>query len=224
MIKILSLDTLRALMVHYASSGELEKVKNCIESLSYPVDCVAPGEITALMAASHYKKPEVLKYLLEKGADPNKKCAAGYTPLIYSLLEEGNPCAKILLDHGCDVNISDTKGGTALMRAAFHGMEEIFFTLLNKGADPKVVGEHGATAFVFCAVGKCSINIARTLKSLGVDVNKKALHGDTALHTAIKKGEKEFSLELVKLGCDIDAKNDKGDTPREMLISRNWSF
>lgn len=66
-------------------------------------------------------RTDVLRMLLERGADVNARSQHGYKPTaLMRARDEGTPrCSmELLLEHGADVNIRDTKGDTALSEVA----------------------------------------------------------------------------------------------------------
>lgn len=62
--------------------GDLEKVKQICQSLSgQNIDTEDPHGNTALHLAIHLKKPEIVEYLLSRGANPFYRSKAGWTAL-----------------------------------------------------------------------------------------------------------------------------------------------
>ena len=89
---------------------------------------------TALTASSFYKKPDVVKLLLEKQATVNMQDTFGRTPLMYSAAMGAEEIVTMLLEAGANPNIQDNKGRTALMEA-YSKQEAIIAEILkNAGA------------------------------------------------------------------------------------------
>ncbi|XP_071510006.1 ankyrin repeat, SAM and basic leucine zipper domain-containing protein 1-like [Diadema antillarum] len=92
-----------------ASRGNLEEVQDFIAK-GMAVDCMLKAGWTALMYAASCGQPAVVRYLLEKGADPNfNRASFMYSPLMAvcsSNLSENAilECLTLLTDHGADVN------------------------------------------------------------------------------------------------------------------------
>jgi ankyrin repeat protein len=79
------------------------------------------------------EKIEIVKYLLEKGADPNKKLSTtGNTLLYHSMVTNDIELVKILLDGGANPNIKNKDGKYApLHEAVVYNKIELVKTLLS---------------------------------------------------------------------------------------------
>jgi ankyrin repeat protein len=61
--------------------------------------------ITSLATACRFCEFEIVKMLIEAGADPNLPSNNGYTPLLYLIRERNDiKLIKYLIDAGADVN------------------------------------------------------------------------------------------------------------------------
>jgi ankyrin repeat protein len=93
---------------------------------------------TALHLAAMNGHLEIVKLLLEHGADVNAKTKEGYGyTALHSAASNGHlEIVKLLLEHGADVNAKTKYGGyTALHSATMNGHLEIVKLLLEHGAD-----------------------------------------------------------------------------------------
>ena len=77
------------------------------------INLEANNGYTPLYGAIHDEKPEMIKFLIENGADINKK-TDGNTPLHAALQceEDGFECLEILLENGADLSIPNKEGKT----------------------------------------------------------------------------------------------------------------
>ena len=81
--------------------------------------------MTALHIASSRCHLEIVKLLLELGADVNEKAKEGATPLHFAAQEDCLETVKFLLESGADINAKDDEGRTPLVRAIQWENEDI---------------------------------------------------------------------------------------------------
>ncbi len=91
---------------------------------------------TALTAASFYKKPEMVKLLLEKQALVDIQDRSGRTPLLYAAAMGTEEITTLLLEAGANPNTQDKNGRTALMEAYSKQEAKIAELLKSAGAGP----------------------------------------------------------------------------------------
>jgi ankyrin repeat protein len=117
----------------------------------------------------------VLKYLLERGLDPNAKVDDRGTPLLNSICASNSSerfayrFAETLLEAGCDPNRSDYNGDTPLLVWAAAGDEqeqEMAELLLRHGADPGIVNNRGDTALILAAANNSEASGRRIVRLL----------------------------------------------------------
>ncbi len=91
---------------------------------------------TVLMEAAVEGNEEVVKFLLNRGADVNAKDKDGWTSLMGATVEGHLETAQLLLTAGADVNAQNDSGDTALNMAFGMGQFEIADVLLENGGLP----------------------------------------------------------------------------------------
>jgi ankyrin repeat protein len=67
------------------------------------VDAEDNDGLTALMNAAEIGDEDMLQYLLDKGAEPNKLSHSGFTPLILAAAGGHTGCVKALVHMGAEV-------------------------------------------------------------------------------------------------------------------------
>ena len=102
----------------------------------------AQGE-TALMLAAIGGRLEIVRMLLDGGAEPNQP---GWTPLIYAAVNNHVEVARLLLARNAQVDATAENGMTALMMAAREGQLQMVLLLLEHGADVNYTSPFGANA------------------------------------------------------------------------------
>jgi len=88
----------------------------------------------ALMAAAGYNQEEIVKLLLENGANVNIANSWGVTPLMKASSNGHENIVKLLLENGADVSTKSNKGLTALDLAVANKHKKIAELLKRKGA------------------------------------------------------------------------------------------
>jgi hemoglobin len=114
-------------------------------------------------------------------------------------------------------------GSTLLHFAAGAGCLEVVTLLLRLGADPNIQdrGEHTP---LYCVANECASKtgpeVVRALVRAGADVNAcGGVTQATALHMAARRGHVEIARALLDSGAAVNARDRKGDTPRQRAIN-----
>jgi ankyrin repeat protein len=105
----------------------------------------ASGE-NALMLAAFNGDIDLVKALIDKGAEVNKK---GWAPLHYACANGHDDIVKLLLDHSAYIDAGSPNGTTPLMMAARGNHLSTVKVLLDAGADSRVKNQLGLTALDF---------------------------------------------------------------------------
>jgi ankyrin repeat protein len=118
-----------------AGSGHFDLVKLLIRK---GADLNARWYANNYMGYAMNQSPEMVRLLLESGADPNNANWLGVTYLHKAAWLGSEAIAKLLLDYGADPNAVDEEyGATPLGWAAKWGKADIVRLLLERGADPR---------------------------------------------------------------------------------------
>ena len=135
---------------------------------------------TSLMYASLDGHTDIVKLLLERGADPNiKHRFYGHTALMKATENSHIDIIRILLEKGANPNIRNELGYTPLISASREGHIEIVRLLLENGADPNIKNNWGETPLMMASISGHS-DIVRLLLERGADPNIKHRYGFTA--------------------------------------------
>jgi ankyrin repeat protein len=105
--------------------------------------CVAE---TALRYAVAVGRADIVKLLLELGANVDAKNFYGKTALMYAVAVGRTDLIKILLEKGANVNARDDYGNTVMLLASSYGRSDIVKLLLERSADINAVHDGGKTA------------------------------------------------------------------------------
>jgi hypothetical protein len=119
-----------------------------IETLQKMIECIDinenNGRTSLLGYACSNGKEDIVKMLLEKGADVNLEI--GRPAIIGAAIGGNSNILEIIINKGADVNSRDERGMTALMCAARGNRTQIVKILLANGADASLKDIEGRTA------------------------------------------------------------------------------
>ena len=189
---------------------------------------------TPLMQAILERHVEVVKVLLEYGANPNHTCDGNGTPLSVSVCEKDmaenfdNAALKIfklLIKYGAgaSVNTKTLNYWTPLHNASKYGKVVEVEDLIKLGADIEAKTDFGFTPLLSaCENGQ--LPTVKALVKAGARMDARphflALGGGTSLHFAVNSDKIDIVKFLVQSGADFKATNFKGDTPLKMSIEK----
>lgn len=145
------LDRKPALSIFDASTvGDTDRVRELLAADRALANAVAGDGFFPLGLAAFFKRPAVMKVLLQSGADPHMASKpAGFTPLHSAVADdqgvEVKDMVRWLLDAGADPNARSTTDGTPLHTAAFTGNIPVIQMLLAAGGDPEATDTKGHT-------------------------------------------------------------------------------
>ena len=160
---------------------DLEKVRHLLSKGVDP-NCASTAReylgSTPLINAVNSENTDLVKILLDGGADPNFRWSCYIkSPLCWAAWYSNTTIVKMLLDAGADPNNGDYEGGTPLHRAVratkaypysmFKGAETVEM-LLGAGANPNKADNHGQTPLDLARkYGKDAYHLVKQLLDAG---------------------------------------------------------
>jgi ankyrin repeat protein len=153
---------------------------------------------------------EGIRFLLEHGADPNRKTRwEGKTALHQAILRDNRlPIIEEMLDHGADPALTNAAGRSAVAMAARRGRGDVLETLGRRGVPLQL---HGVERLI-AACARNDAGAVRSLTSREPDlVGQLRAQGGTLLAEFAGVGNTEAVRRLLDLGVDVGAKHLEGD-------------
>jgi hypothetical protein len=101
---------------------------------------------TGLHIAAQRRDTLWIRFLLQRGADPNIRNKAGATALQIATTLGHLEGVEELITRGADVNVTDRQGETPLISAVHQRNKDLIARLLKQGADPDRTDNSGRSA------------------------------------------------------------------------------
>lgn len=141
-------------------------VDECLNS-GRDVNAKILGDSTLLHKFSYYRKPRVVRMLLQRGARVNELSRNGETPLQTACYQTGNlECVELLLEHGANPNtgLNSLFHASPLVRAATQGIPELCETLVKHGALLSLKDRKNRSQLQIAATEFCNAEYKRVLR------------------------------------------------------------
>lgn len=185
---------------------------------------------TPLFCAAKEGHLDIVKYLLERGANPNATnhygvsvlwipCQRGLTNIVELLLEKGaNP---EISPSGIEAEERSISGWTPLYAAIKSRQYAVVKILLTANANPNAVTSLGSTPFLLASeigdldVIKCFVEHGANLdySPSGKEADELNITGQTALFMATLKEQNDVVQYLIEKGSRVNVKNRYGVSP-----------
>lgn len=179
------------------SRGDINTVREYITQLSPGEINSVIGGMTPVMKASSVGNADLVRLLIEHGADPNKRGSHQRTALQYAAEKNRLAAAKVLVNFGADLNGTDTARLSPLTMAADRGYRDFALFLIDKGADVNIQHVQGWTALIDAA-RTGDLLLVKRLVEAGADINLRLKNGGNALDIARKNNHNDVEAYLLK--------------------------
>jgi ankyrin repeat protein len=190
----------------------MERVLELLQLGASPKEWHPEEGYSALHGAAGWGHLNVVKELMQHGADPNGQSHNGQSPLSLAAAIGSTDTAAALLEGKADVNHADLYQRTPLHEAALGGSFAVMQLLLDAGARAdaadmlQVMPLHEA-----CKASQPEA--VSLLLAQGAAVAAACSRGYTPLHHACEKGHLEVAQVLLGAGAPVDAMTHDKQTP-----------
>ncbi|PCG18900.1 ankyrin repeat domain-containing protein [Brachyspira sp. G79] len=179
-------------LMNAISKGDMKELEKLIKDdtdLNKQYDNITP---LGLAAARNDK--EMVKFLVEKGADINLEDGYGYTPLIIAMKYRNIGLVKDIIDLKPDLNAICSATGdtplTYLVREVWFGTDACYYMIKN-GADVNKKNDNGDTPLIVAVENVIgSYGMLGVIINMGADYNIKNREGKTAMDIVIEEDDK----------------------------------
>ena len=203
-----------------AANGLPDALAKLLETSETAIDLNAKDEYNCapLLWAARNGHIDMLKLLLDKGADVETAGYNGMRALHHVCNSSKEKCVEILLEADANPNATDDANSTPLHWAAARGVLNIVVRLSDKGADPNVATKTGVRPIhKACMYGQAQI--VKKLVEGGADLDAADESGNTALHYAARMGFAECVRALVGLNANRKAQNKTKQLPADVALT-----
>jgi len=205
----------------YCEEGDIQNVINRLTDNAVDINSeMRRGNYneytTPLIVASTYGHKDIVKILLDSGANIEDSDEHRHTALFLACQHGYFDIIKILLNRGANVNSYEEHGVSCLAMASCKGNNDIVKMLLDHGADIEYADVNGEGP-LFNSISACFISdyldVTTTLLEHGANIEVRNHEGCTPLISASKYGTKaRGTIEmLIEYGADVEAKDDDGN-------------
>jgi len=203
-------------------NNPIELYKYLVENQKISANAFDSKGANALHYLSRRQDLPSIKYLIGKGAMIDIIDKNGNTALMNACYGRNLDIVRALYKSKGHINQANKKGETALLIALQRSDNNIVNFLLEQGADTRVISKKGTNVIEALLDSynprKKDNEIdfdkkVTLLKQYLVSLQAPNTEGDTPLHLAVVKGNKELLEKVLSFGGDINSQNKDGETP-----------
>lgn len=184
---------------------------------------LSPGGYTALhIACEAASRLDNLRFLLQKGADPNREAGEPSLTAFYDWIDEGADydCVLEFLRHGASCLSLDSSGFNVIHHFAWTGSDPKILDLLLDNAEDKenhvdlhhIARDGESPLHKLLSRTNIPLDLLRAFIARGADVNMEDQDSERPLYEAAVYGETEAIKEIIEGVSDVDDDNNLGRT------------
>ena len=187
-------------------------------------------ENTPLMMAATQNYIEIVKMLIDNGADPNLTNNTGKSALIFAAFFNYMDLVKFLVKSGTNLDLSDKQGRSALIIATSKNYNDIARFLVENGANLDLIDANNKTALDYITDDETLKNFILSKCSKKLIDNYATEISTDKYELALVKAAKENNLDIVtrllqlkdELKLNINYRDDAGCTALFSAVMRGY--
>jgi len=166
-------------------------------------------DYTPLIFSSYQNNTDIVRMLLEAGANPDKEDKEGSTALRWASRNGSEETVKLLLAYHADPNLADKEDKmTALHYAVFSGSVETVAALMKAGADPTLENIHGESP-LHQAYNLGNKDIVNQFQEFVTAKRLKEMAERQSLSAAMRKAQMERQVNLRRYYRQTSSQNNR---------------
>ncbi|KAH9493191.1 hypothetical protein Btru_022174 [Bulinus truncatus] len=180
------------------------------------------GKTAVMLASTDENFQELLKHLLDSGADPNIGDNRGQTALHLAVREKCELNVLALLNYKADIHSKETEGNSCLHLCVKENNLPMLNMLIEHGADVNAENNVGDTPLIVAAENRqTKKEIINHLLDSDANMNHRNNYG----YTALMKAASSYFPELIQILCDRGAdvnirNNDNGQNVVSIMTEK----
>ncbi len=228
----------RGLQVLIASEADIEEIGAKLTEISEEFE--DNSERTGMLLAFSLDRPDVIRLLLNAGANVNYQNAFGKTPLMYAAELDLIEAARLLVTEGANLDLRACRSDctyraeveknelTGLQYAIHNNSREMIDLLVSNDADTNAdadafIGPYGGSSLIN-AIKQWRYDIARDLLDAGASIDNLDSSFYTALHHAAANNSIEMVAQLIARGANTEfGHQGSAGTPLVIAARRGYS-
>ena len=209
-------------LIHKAAAENNQLLAQALVEKNVELQVVNSKGFSPLKIASKRGNVDVVRVLLNGGADPNYigRKVPGFSALNNAVQFGQLGCAKLLIEFGANLVHRDMTN-TALHSASYGGHPDVVeFLIREVGMDVNQRNNANRTP-LFQSITQGHYPVAKVLLGLGADPNVILNDDETLVHIAVREGAKEILTMLLEAKARPDEPLKNGITPLMLAVQND---
>ncbi|XP_034944293.1 putative ankyrin repeat protein RF_0381 [Chelonus insularis] len=179
------------------------------------------GDNVLHLASRSGRADNFIQDILDSNVDINAVNSYGDTALHLAIQQNDDNIVKTILTKNPNIDMKNNFDNTALHEAVKFKQYHMVDLLLKNGANVNLQDADGKTVLHSAAkLPKISIEIVESILNYINDIDAKDKRGRTALHYAALNTDDRTLKTFLKAKADINIKDSEGNTPLDLIMSR----